>query len=83
MQRSIRGRTTTMNQRHMPEIPGNKPTLDPTVREAPKGMNYCPLSDPKEDRKREVDVLLQEYTQLRTRLVEVDRRLHQLGINSN
>lgn len=80
MQKAVRGRTTMMTQRHVPEIPGNEPS---NLKPAPKGMNYCPLSDPKEEKRREIDSLLEEYDTLKARMHQIHHRLHQLGFHSH
>lgn len=84
MQKAIRGRTTNMSdmlsQRNKHGRPGPQQE-DSGMQKAPDGMNFCPLSSPEEEKRREVDALIQEYDQLRVRLGEVNRRLHQLGFH--
>lgn len=75
MQRSIAKRSIyTTENTGIPTGP------EPNTPEVSQGPNFCPLSDPKEDKRREIDLLIEEYDQHKTRMQQIHKKLHQLGV---
>jgi hypothetical protein len=83
MQKAVRGRTTNMGeilsqrQQQLQEREDNK------LSQNQQGINYCPVSTPEENIKKEVDSLIEEYTALTNRINFVTTRLNQLGFHQH
>lgn len=45
--------------------------------------NFCTLSTPEDDSKKQIDSLLDEYTKLRRRMQQIHTQLGKLGFHSN
>ena len=78
MMRKLPNRSMLHTSQSIPIIPGN----DSTQEEKTNETDFCPLLSPEEERKQEIDKLLDEYNQLKSRINQIDFRLNQLGFHA-